>query len=108
MFAGEGRLRHRIRCHDNAVFSLSWCPVPYNALQLSKLREDENFNEGEWKKKDKTLLLASCSKDRSVYICKAGTNGYCEAVLTLPSKPVTNVSRYELSAFEAFQLDFNS
>lgn len=86
---GEGKLLHRIRCHDNVVCSLSWCPVPYNALQLSSLKEGDDFNEDEYKKTDKTYLLASCSKDRSIYICKAGLNGYCEAVLTLPSKPLT-------------------
>lgn len=90
-FLGEGKLIHRLLCHNSDVSSVSWCPVPYNVLQLSK-PQPEGFNEEEFKNTDKTFLLASCCSDLTVYVSRAGTDNHCETLIKLPAKPLSNSS----------------
>lgn len=90
----DGKLIHKIRPHNFNVLSLSWCPVPYNVLQLENLKNEPNFDEENWKQSDGSMLLASCSVDRTIYICKAGTNAYCEAIISLPPKPLRYLPKY--------------
>ncbi len=92
IFSGEGKLIHKLLCHSTDVTSVSWCPVPYNVLHLSKLH-DEKFCEEEFKKTDKTFLLASCCSDLTIYVSKAGTDNHCETLIKLPAKPIGNNMR---------------
>ncbi|XP_066991997.1 gem-associated protein 5 [Anabrus simplex] len=69
---GVGKINYRLRGHDSEVVSLSWCPVKNNVFQ-----KEGNEND---------LLLASGSKQRSVYIWRAGGDGRYEAVLNISSQ----------------------
>lgn len=88
---GEGKLVHRLLCHSSDVTSVSWCPVPYNVLQLGK--DGASLNEKEFMETDKTFLLASCCHDLTIYVSRAGTDSNCETLIKLPSKAVGNNSR---------------
>jgi len=71
---GTGKLLRRLRGHNSEVVSLAWCPVSYNVLQPENLQED--------------MLLASGAKEKSIFIWRAGGNGY-EIVLNLPAEPLS-------------------
>ncbi|KAK9498761.1 hypothetical protein O3M35_003324 [Rhynocoris fuscipes] len=67
------QLAFRFRGHETDVISLAWCPVPNNVFQ-----EESS---------DKTLLLASGAKDRTIYFWRAGTDGRYETYINLPNHP---------------------
>ncbi|XP_050440258.1 gem-associated protein 5-like isoform X2 [Adelges cooleyi] len=72
---GDGRVLHKLRYHERNVVSLAWCPVSHNPLTLDKSSQP--------------LLLASTACDRTgLYICRAGTDMYCEVTVPLPMRPM--------------------
>ncbi|XP_073993143.1 gem nuclear organelle associated protein rigor mortis [Rhodnius prolixus] len=70
------QLAFRLRGHELDVISLAWCPVPQNVF-----KDDNSEN---------TLLLASGSKDRTIYFWRAGTDGRYETFINLPNHPVAS------------------
>ncbi|XP_050548887.1 uncharacterized protein LOC126910389 isoform X2 [Daktulosphaira vitifoliae] len=72
---GDGRVLHKLRYHERNVVSLTWCPVPYNTITNDQSSQP--------------LLLASTACDRTgLYICRAGTDMFCEATISLPMRPI--------------------
>lgn len=67
----KNQILYKLRGHDNEVQCLAWCPVPLNIFWTGS-------SQTEW-------LLASGSRDKDIYIWRAGTDGRCEATLALPT-----------------------
>ncbi|XP_014224156.1 gem-associated protein 5 [Trichogramma pretiosum] len=75
---GSGTIKYKLRGHDRDIVSLSWCPIPVNVLE-----EDKSTRE---------YLLASGSKDRQIFIWKAGTDGRNQLQLSFPTAPLETTS----------------
>ncbi|XP_014480134.1 PREDICTED: gem-associated protein 5 isoform X2 [Dinoponera quadriceps] len=73
----NGSILYRMRGHDEEIVSLSWCPLDINVLSTDCSRD---------------LLLASGSKDKSVFIWRAGRDGRCESMINLPKLPAISQS----------------
>ncbi|XP_046430819.1 gem-associated protein 5 isoform X1 [Neodiprion fabricii] len=70
---GNGKIVYKLRGHDTEISSLSWCPVDSNVISGTQAKDS---------------LLASGSKDRSIYVWRAGGDGRYQIVLTLPNTPL--------------------
>lgn len=72
---GNGQVVHKLHYHEKNIVSLAWCPVPYNPLSNDQSTQP--------------LLLASTAYDRTgLYICRAGSDMFNEATVSLPMRPL--------------------